>query len=256
MPSEAKTIGFAAIVCVICSLLLATARTTLKDRIATNEENDRKLNVLRAFHPDALPDGSAMTEEIWVDYFDNGNLPPEMIDQYFANIETLYIDLQGNLLEGKTDKDFDKKAIADKKQSPLSLYVWKEKGEIKKYAFPMYGKGLWSTVYSYVSLQPNLSEIAGITFYGHKETPGLGGEASKPWFQKNFIGKQLMEAGHPAAFEVVKGKASDAYAADNPKLAHAVDGIGGATLTSKGIQKFINSDFATYNKYFEKIRGK
>jgi Na+-transporting NADH:ubiquinone oxidoreductase subunit C len=252
MPSEAKTIAFAAIVCVVCSVFLAGTRSSLQGRIAFNEENDRKLNVLRAFHPEALPDGTPLSPEDYVNYFDEGNLPPALIDQYFQFVETIFIDLDGNVLEGKTEKDFDKKAVADKTRSPLPLYVWREKDEIKKYAFPMYGKGLWSTIYSYISLKPDLAEIKGVTFYGHKETPGLGGEASKPWFQRNFIGKKLYEEGKPVEFYIAKGKVSPG----DPNISHKVDGLAGATITAKGIQKFINADFAVYNRYFDKIRGK
>ena len=37
----------------------------------------------------------------------------------------------------------------------------------------------------------NYSSVKGITFYAHGETPGLGAEISKEWFQSNFIGKEL-----------------------------------------------------------------
>jgi len=50
----------------------------------------------------------------------------------------------------------------------------------------------------------------------------------------------------------VKGKVVDVY----PKGAdHAVDGIPGATMTSKGLQRFMNGDIATYRPYLDQLRA-
>ena len=42
-------------------------------------------------------------------------------------------------------------------------------------------------------LIPDCETAKGITFYKHGETPGLGGEVEKPWFQDNFIGKKFVD---------------------------------------------------------------
>ena len=41
---------------------------------------------------------------------------------------------------------------------------------------PVYGKGLWSTLYGFLAIATDGNTVKGITFYEHKETPGLGGE--------------------------------------------------------------------------------
>ena len=43
------------------------------------------------------------------------------------------------------------------------------------------------------AIEPDGITAKGITFYAHKETPGLGGEVDKAWFQDNFIGKKIHE---------------------------------------------------------------
>ena len=45
---------------------------------------------------------------------------------------------------------------------------------------PIEGKGLWSTLYGFLSLDADMNTIKGITFYEHGETPGLGGEVDNP----------------------------------------------------------------------------
>ena len=50
---------------------------------------------------------------------------------------------------------------------------------------------MWGTLYGYFALSDDYDTVKGITFYDHKETPGLGGEVEKKWFQDNFIGKKI-----------------------------------------------------------------
>ncbi|MDX1315152.1 MAG: FMN-binding protein, partial [Eudoraea sp.] len=104
--------------------------------------------------------------------------------------------------------------------------------------FPVSGKGLWSTLYGYFALEPDAKTVRGITFYQHGETPGLGAEIEKDWFQSKFAGKKLFESGQPTEFRVTKpGSASGDY---------AVDGISGATLTAKGVESLLRHDAALY----------
>ena len=73
------------------------------------------------------------------------------------------------------------------------IYIDQKNGTPNGYAIPISGKGLWSTLYGYFAVEPDGITAKGITFYAHKETPGLGGEVDKPWFQNNFIGKKFIE---------------------------------------------------------------
>ena len=132
-------------------------------------------------------------------------------------------------------------------RSRLPLYVWKQDGEITMYAFPISGKGLWSMLYGYLALEADLETIAGISFYKHGETPGLGAEIEKDWFLTQFAGKKLYTGGEPAEFVVAK----PGYAAGDS----AVDGISGATLTGKGVEILLRRDASLYANYFNHIKG-
>ena len=130
------------------------------------------------------------------------------------------------------------------------IYVDKKDGSINGYAIPISGKGLWSTLYGYFAIEPDGITAKGITFYAHKETPGLGGEVDKPWFQNNFIGKKFIdENGKLIGIKIVKGKA-------DPENAYEVDGISGATITSKGLESFLIDDLKKYEPFFRKIRNR
>jgi Na+-transporting NADH:ubiquinone oxidoreductase subunit C len=114
------------------------------------------------------------------------------------------------------------------------VFLIKQPGsdKIQQVVLPVYGKGLWGTLYGYLALKSDLETIQGITFYSHKETPGLGGEVDNPLWKAQWDGRKLFdENGKPASL-VFKGTAPS----DDP---YAVDGLSGATITSRGVTNLI-----------------
>ena len=105
---------------------------------------------------------------------------------------------------------------------------------LEKVILPVHGYGLWSTLYGFVALESDLNTIAGLGFYEHGETPGLGGEVDNPRWKALWEGKQAYREGN-VAISVIKG-------AVNPQASTAawqVDGLSGATLTSKGVNNLV-----------------
>ena len=102
-------------------------------------------------------------------------------------------------------------------------------------------------MYGYFAIDThNLSTVKGITFYAHGETPGLGAEISKEWFQLNFIGKEIY-----SRKELLSIKVTKPGLADKNNL-HEVDGISGATITSNGVTALLKRDLERYKPYFIK----
>jgi len=210
--------------------MLSIAASALKERQDFNVEINRKLNVLKSF-------GVSVKDD------DGKQIKPEVVEKYFTeNISEITVDATSG----------QEVASSGDTQNGLPLYVWKENGEISKYAFPISGKGLWSTIYGYLALEHDLETIAGITFYKHGETPGLGAEVEADWFQTNFKGKKVSSDGQRIKFEIVKGKVADKYPNGND---HAVDGISGATITGNGVMRFMNAALDKYESYFKLQRG-
>lgn len=70
---------------------------------------------------------------------------------------------------------------------------------IKAAAIPFEGPGLWGPIKGFLAMKPNMKIIQGITIYEQEETPGLGGEISTSWFRDQFKGKSIVdESGKPA----------------------------------------------------------
>jgi len=236
---DIRVIVFAAVVCLICSLVLSATAQLLKDKQDEQVELDRKLNVLKAF-------GVSVVHE------DGRKLSKPEVDQYFTDhISEVFISKQTGEIVDSPDTSIIKKEQKERtheRRTLLPLYVWTDDGIPTKYAFPTSGMGLWSIVHGYLAIDRDLATIIGVTFYKHGETPGLGGEVSTDWFQNQFAGKKIFRDGGLQRIEVVKGSAPEGSD-------HQVDGMSGATMTGNGLNTFINRDLSYYEKYFSRIRG-
>ena len=107
-------------------------------------------------------------------------------------------------------------------------------GGLDKIILPIRGYGLWSTMYGFMALESDGNTVAGLGFYGHGETPGLGGEIDNPNWKAIWPGKQVYE-GDQVAIQVLKG--SVPMGSDEKQW--QVDGLSGATLTTKGVDKLV-----------------
>jgi len=230
--TKAYTLGFAAVVTMVCSVLLASAATLLKERQDQNIQLDIKYNILSVL---GLVDNRDMEAD-------------KLLSLYDENVKTFVVDLKGKEVEGRIAEDIDPKKDPDL----LPVYTRQDKGKIVAYCLPTQGKALWSTVKGYIALESDLNTVKGITFYSHAETPGLGGEIDKEWFTSSFKGKTIRNSqGEIVSVEVVKGKIRDGAKG----IEHKVDGISGATLTGNGLNAFIKATLEKYEPYFNITRG-
>ena len=230
--TKAYTLGFAAVVTMVCSILLASAATLLKDKQDQNVQLDIKYNILSV-----------------LGLVESHDLAPEtLLKIYDEKVSSFVVDTQGNSVSGKRAEAIDPKKDPDL----LPVFAREDNGNITAYCIPTQGKALWSTVKGYIALERDLNTVKGITFYSHSETPGLGGEIDKDWFTEAFKGKTILnDAGEVVSVQIVKGK----MRADEKDTEHKVDGISGATLTGKGLNVFIKATLEKYEPYFKTIRG-
>ena len=75
-------------------------------------------------------------------------------------------------------------------------------------------------------------------------------------FQNQFIGKKITDVGGKfVSIGVVKGKVAD-KGFDKIKEKNYVDGMSGATITSKGIEDYLRKDLAAYETFSKRLRRK
>ncbi len=232
--SNKYTFLFALAVCVVCSFMLSLVSQGLKPRKELNVALDIKKNILKAVDLQIPLEPKAGAQEI--------------LETYDAKIGEMVIDDEGKLIEGKKIEEIQEG------EAVYPLYVYKEGSSVISYCFPIIGKGLWSTLYGYFALEPDAITVRGITFYKHGETPGLGAEIEQDWFQGNYKGKKIWDIKKEllTPVKVVKGKVSDSVSGDQAPF--YVDGISGATMTSKGVTAMVDKWINIYEPFFSKIR--
>ena len=54
-----------------------------------------------------------------------------------------------------------------------AFLVW-QADEFERIVLPIRGNGMWSALYGYIALEPDMNTIADAVFYEQNETPGLG----------------------------------------------------------------------------------
>ncbi len=236
-PSVAQVVRFAAAVCVVCAVAVSSAAVGLKDRQEANKLLDRQSKVLGV--AGLIEPGQKLSSDE----------AQSMFDEYIVSIP---VELQtGEVAEGVDVQSYDQRVATQdpalSRTAPANtakvprlpnvalVYQVMVDGEVDKLIFPIEGMGLWSTLYGYIALEADLEQVAGITFYEHGETAGLGGEVDNPRWQALWPGRQVFDEDGAPAIEVIKGTAGPVET--DP---YRIDGLAGATLTSRGVTNLIH----------------
>ena len=237
MPTDAlKTIGFAAAVCVVCSIFVASSAVALKDRQEENRVLDLRSKVLLVAN--LAEPGVSLEREVVNQRFEE-NLSATVVT--LETGERSDIDpLTYNQRAATQDPDLSEVAPANTAKvsrvpDHALIYELVEGDEVQRLILPVQGYGLWSTLYGFIALSGDLETIEGITFYEHGETAGLGGEVDNPRWQALWPGRKAFDDNWEPQIEVLKGLAGPV--ASDP---YRVDGLAGATLTSRGVTNLLH----------------
>lgn len=254
-----KTVAIALSLCFVCAILVSFSAVALKPLQVYNKERDMKENIL---------DVAGLLDE---------NLD---IDEAFAQkIEAKLVNLEtGDYVEDMNPAEYDqRKAAKDPAQSaPIpkdkdiaqirvkpkiaKIYLVKDGDRIKSIILPVSGYGLWSTLYGFLSLEPDGQTVQSINFYDQAETPGLGGEVVNPNWRALWKGKQVYAATDSEFSEPVLALIKGTVDPNKPGAENQVDGLAGATLTSTGVTNLIkywmsNEGFAPYLNKVRQTEG-
>ncbi len=192
-----------AILTAVFTFVLSFLNYSTADRIEFNDQIDRREKILYVFGIETDTDD-----------------PQEIAKIYEENLEIMEIDGEPVKVEGE------------------NVYIQRENGEIKAYAIPSRGAGLWGSILGYVGLSGDYSEIVGVEFISHSETPGLGGRIDEEAYKEQFRGVELDDA-------------DGNYIIYTPEAGGNVDSISGATSTSKAVRDIFNEDIENFLKAME-----
>ena len=252
--SNSYIIMFAAAVCLVCSVFVAFAAVTLKERQDENAVLDRQKKVLIV--ADLLEEKAKVAPQEVQALFDQW-IVAKIVDletgAYDDSIDAATYDQQRALKDPQASKEAPENR-AGLTRVPLRAQVYQvvDEGRIDKIILPIEGKGLWSTLYGFLALAPDTTSITGITFYQHGETPGLGGEVDNSSWKALWAGRRAFDEEWNPAIEIIKGIAGPP--AEDP---YAVDGLSGATLTCRGVNYLVHYWLGEqgFGRYLERFRS-
>ena len=233
--STVKTVIVTVGLCLVCSIIVSVSAVVLKPQQLQNKALDKQQNILEVaglLEPgQAPPDGAAM-------------------DDMARHIEARIVDLaSGRFMDNVDAAAYDQRRAArdparsmevaaaediagiGRRAQLATVYFVRRDGDVSRMILPIHGYGLWSTLYGFVSLEPDGNTVYRLKFYEHRETPGLGGEVDNPQWRAAWRGKKLFGDDGAVNLKLIKGFVNRLA----PDAAHQVDGLSGATITSRGV---------------------
>lgn len=231
--SVTYTVTVAFLLCLVCSAIVSTAAVSLRPAQEKNKSLDFKSNILAA--AGLLEQGVSVEEQ-------------------FKQVETKLVELEsGNYSDALSIEDYDQRKASKDKDLSTDLPDGEDPakvGRVEKYGkiyiakaddgsdiliLPVRGYGLWSTLYGFLALESDYNTVAGLGFYEHGETPGLGGEVDNPRWKGLWPGKKVRDENGDLSISVIRGSVS----ADSEGAEYKIDGLSGATLTSQGVNNLV-----------------
>ncbi|MGQ1786559.1 MULTISPECIES: NADH:ubiquinone reductase (Na(+)-transporting) subunit C [unclassified Saccharicrinis] len=222
------TVLYAVVMVVVVAAVLALVATGLKEKQDKNVEVAKKIDLLKSV-------GIASDATTAVKLYDN-----------HIGENTKVINMNGEEIKGEAFAiDLAKELRKEPKDRNYPLYICNLDNGEEKLIIPLRGVGLWGAIWGYISIDSDKNTVYGATFDHKGETPGLGAEISKDFFETQFKGKTIFDnSGAFTSIAVLKGGVSEG----NP---HAVDAISGGTITSNGVTDMLKECLEGYEKYLK-----
>ena len=231
-------------VCFACSVVVSSTAVILKPQILANKELDRNKSVLMA--AGLYRQGETSDSEIDGLF---SQFRPRVVDlreqRFLSDAEAIDVGIDISKYDQRKaakDPDLSKELSKDEDIAAISrrahysiAYLLEKDGAIDRIVLPVHGYGLWSVMYGFVALEGDGNTVAGITFYDQKETAGLGGEVDNPAWKAIWPGKKIYDDDNQVALKVLKGAVQPGASGAE----YQVDGLSGATLTSRGVENMI-----------------
>ena len=230
---------FSALVCVACAILVSSSAVTLKEMQDVNKAQFKQKNVLEA--AGLIAPGADVSEDEIAQLMER--IRPRLVDMKSgalvedADVDAAGFDQQKRKKDPATSFAVESNAARVKRvpnRAQIFEVLAEDGQQVEMLVLPIEGYGLWSTLLGFIALDRDLQTVRGLTYYDHKETPGLGGEVDNPRWKSLWPGRKVFGNDGSVAVEVIKGAAgpveSDPF---------QVDGLSGATITARGVTNML-----------------
>ncbi|QYJ78253.1 Na(+)-translocating NADH-quinone reductase subunit C [Shewanella acanthi] len=243
------TMIFTITLCLLCSFMITGTAGILKERKLAKKRDELQRFVLMASDV-GLGEGTEFRD-----------IFAKSVKPLLINLDTGKVDSDTNVLDfdermaaiNPDTSSTPKKDIAKIKTRANDVRVFKvfdDNGKLSSVVVPFYGKGLWSIIYGYMAVEPDLNTVKGIVVYEHGETPGIGDFITDPDWLGLWKGKKLFDDNGKFAMRLVKGGAKEGDT-------HGVDAVSGATMTGRGLQRAVEFWFGEegFQTFFKQLKA-
>jgi len=185
--------------------------------------------------------------------------PNEILALYEKRVSSKVVDINGNevtedskgfpIVAEKVNIQKNYKLAPEDRVYPVFMFMEdSDPSLVDAYIFPMFGNGLWDWIAGYIALDSDLNTIRGVAFDHKQETPGLGARITDDNVQGRYVEKKIYnEQDELVSVSMIKGEGNSGLSA------HQVDGLSGATMTAKGVNKMLEHYFKCYQGFISKV---
>ncbi len=206
------TVLFSLVVTFLLVLPLSVANELTKDKVKENQQVASALSILQAM---AIPADKNDAKAVIASY--------DALEKF---------KLDGGKLVPVTTAEVRE---AERLKRPLDpLFFRAKNGDAATWAGAFTGPGLWGNIVLAIGFDGAIAKFTGVQTIAQVETPGLGARISEPWFLNQMVGQKVPASGS-------LGYVNGSGAGDANKDNDTIDGVTGATITTKGFVSTVNN---------------
>jgi Na+-transporting NADH:ubiquinone oxidoreductase subunit C len=252
--SPAKALLVVVTVALVCSLIVSATVVLLEpvqDRRKLIEKSRNIIGLTGLVEPGEFVSEAALTEVV-------DRLDMRLLDIDEARFSTAIDPADYDARAARNDPALssalppgeDLANIGRRERYAVVYLIWGDAG-LRRAIFPVYGQGMWSTLYGFIALEADMTTVAAMTFYEQTETAGLGDQVqSREWLDQ-WQGRKIYADSGEVRFKV----ASAAVDPASPAAIYEVDVMTGATITGDAVTRLIRFWFGPrgYGPFLKKL---
>ncbi len=254
--SPVKAVLVVLLTALICSSLVSGAVVILRPIQLNNQMVERSRNIMKL--TGLVAEGVTPSDEEMLELYRDMDVRILDIDkaEFKDDMDPLSFDQRRAVNDPDMGVDIplnqDLAALGRRSRYAPVYKVLKEDGSLDRLILPVYGTGMWSTIYGYIALESDLNTIAAVTFYEQNETPGLGDQIMRPEWQAQWVGRRIYDELGDARFAVNHGKVEPG----SSTWLYEVDALTGATVTADAVTAMIRYWFGPngYRDFLKALR--
>lgn len=237
-------------VAVVCALLVSLSAVTLRPRHVANLERYRLAHL-----ESILTALSERGREISA-----GDIESRVVElasgRYSDRLDPMTFDASEAAADPSTSVEIpperDIAGIKRRANHATVFLVRDAEGSVALLILPVYGSGYQSTLRGFLALGDGASEVVALRFYEQGDTPGVGARIQESEWEALWPGKRVYDKTGALRLGVARGEVPPG----SPDARYMVDGISGATRTSRGVHELLRfwlGDLG-FGPYLERVR--